>query len=79
MYIEFRPEEGIIIGNNNRDTTNPINATFLVETRFTYEIGAWIYVEDLRNPDKASPSDLRFYYSLGFQKQPLILSPISPQ
>lgn len=46
MYIEFKPDGGMIIGNVDG---NGDNITFPVEKGFTYEMGAWFYAEQLDN------------------------------
>lgn len=53
MYLEFRPNGGMIIGNT--DGGDPaVNITFPVENGFKYEMGAWFYVEDLGAPTVAN-------------------------
>lgn len=44
MYLEFKPNGGMIIGNVD---ANGDNITFPVEKGFKYEMGAWFYVDDL--------------------------------
>ena len=59
-YIEFRPNGGMIIGHTN-DSGDQI--TFPVEAGKTYEIGLWVYVEDLGNNDPAAfDPDIRFFW-----------------
>ncbi|APZ45826.1 hypothetical protein BW723_05730 [Polaribacter reichenbachii] len=62
MYIEFRPGGGMIIGNVDGDGDN---ITFPVEAGYTYEMGAWIYLEDLGSPDGVNIPDVRFYWRPG--------------
>jgi hypothetical protein len=56
-YIEFRPNGGMIIGHRNDGGTN---LTFPAETGFKYEMGAWIYVEDLGN--LTGEANVRMYW-----------------
>lgn len=62
-YIEFRPNGGMIIGH--RDLSgNPFS--FPVEAGKVYELGVWVYVEDLGANDPAGfDPDLRFYWDPG--------------
>lgn len=60
MYIEFRPDGGMVIGNKDGGAAN---ITFPVESGVKYEMGAWIYVEDLGNP--TGETNLRFYWRPG--------------
>lgn len=43
MYIEFRPGGGMIIGNADAGS----NINFTVESGVKYEMGVWVYIEDL--------------------------------
>ncbi|AWW29523.1 hypothetical protein DN752_04915 [Echinicola strongylocentroti] len=59
--ITLEPHGGMIISNADSDN-NLI--TFPAEAGKTYEMGVWVYVEDLGNtPEGAVPPDLRFYWS----------------
>ncbi|MFD1315211.1 hypothetical protein [Namhaeicola litoreus] len=59
-YIEFRPNGGMIIGHTN---TAGDQITFPVEAGKTYEIGLWVYVEDLGENDPAGfAPDIRFFW-----------------
>ncbi|MBX2875240.1 MAG: hypothetical protein KTR30_24190 [Saprospiraceae bacterium] len=62
-YIEFRPNGGMIIGH--RDLSgNPF--TFPVEAGKVYELGVWVYVDDIGANDPAGfDPDLRFYWDPG--------------
>lgn len=59
-YIEFRPNGGMIIGHKNAAGDQ---ITFPAEAGKDYEIGVWVYVEDLGNNDPAGfDPDLRFFW-----------------
>ncbi|SNR30950.1 hypothetical protein SAMN06265371_10183 [Lutibacter agarilyticus] len=59
-YIEFRPNGGMIIGHKN---TAGDQITFPAETGKNYEIGIWVYVEDLGANDPAGfAPDVRFFW-----------------
>ena len=60
MYIEYRPEGGMILGNTDNGGNN---VTFPVESGFNYEMGVWVFVDDLGSPDAVTPPDLRFYWT----------------
>lgn len=64
MYIEIEPFGGMIMGH--RDLSNEF-IRFPVETGKTYEIGVWVYVEDLGNNDPSIgfDPDLRFFWNPG--------------
>ncbi|WP_343854891.1 hypothetical protein, partial [Algoriphagus jejuensis] len=71
-YVVMEPAGGMIIGHT--DNSNKA-ITFPAEKGKTYEIGVWVYMEDLGNNDPAAnPPDLRFYwapntnYSYGLSK-----------
>ncbi|PZX51038.1 hypothetical protein [Algoriphagus chordae] len=60
-YVTLEPNGGMIIGHTDNDNV-PI--TFPVEQGKTYEIGVWVYMEDLGKSDpSANPPDLRFYWN----------------
>ncbi|MBN7813387.1 hypothetical protein J0A68_20700 [Algoriphagus sp. H41] len=60
-YVVMEPAGGMIIGHTDNSNT-PI--TFPAEKGKTYEIGVWVYMEDLGNNDPAAnPPDLRFYWA----------------
>ncbi len=59
-YIEFRPNGGMIIGHTD---TSGNQITFPVEAGKTYEVGFWVYVEDLGANDPAAfDPDIRFFW-----------------
>lgn len=59
-YIEFRPNGGMIIGHKD---VNGDQITFPAEAGKTYEIGLWVYVEDLGANDPAAfLPDIRFFW-----------------
>lgn len=60
MYIEMRPNGGMIIGNVDG---NGDNITFPVEKDVTYEMGAWFYVEDLGTI--TGETNIRMYWRPG--------------
>ena len=60
MYIEMNPNGGMIIGNVDG---NADNVTFPVETGFTYEMGAWFYVEEKN--DVSGEANIRMYWRPG--------------
>lgn len=60
-YVTMEPNGGMIIGHT--DNAN-VPITFPVEKGKTYEIGVWVYMEDLGKSDPgANPPDLRFYWA----------------
>ncbi|WP_296705770.1 hypothetical protein [Algoriphagus sp.] len=60
-YVTMEPNGGMIIGHT--DNAN-VPITFPVEKGKTYEIGVWVYMEDLGKSDPAAnPPDLRFYWA----------------
>ncbi|WP_299548304.1 Ig-like domain-containing protein [Seonamhaeicola sp.] len=60
MYIEFRPNGGMIMGHRDAGGNN---ITFPVESGANYEMGAWIYVEDLGNI--TGEANIRMYWTPG--------------
>lgn len=59
-YIEFRPNGGMIIGHKNNAGDQ---ITFPAEAGKDYEIGLWVFVEDLGNNDPAGfDPDIRFFW-----------------
>lgn len=59
-YIEFRPNGGMIIGHKN---VAGDQITFPAEAGKNYEIGLWVYVEDLGANDPAGfDPDIRFFW-----------------
>ncbi len=65
LYIEMEPDGGMIIGNtevdDNGDPTDNIN--FTVEKGVTYEMGIWVYIEDLGNV--TGEANIRLYWRPG--------------
>lgn len=59
MYVELHENGGMIIGNTDGDPDNPVNITFPTEKGFSYEMGAWFYVEDVGTPATAN---VRMYW-----------------
>ncbi|WP_186826859.1 hypothetical protein [Seonamhaeicola algicola] len=60
MYIEFRPNGGMIMGHRNNDNED---ITFLVESGVNYEMGVWVYIEDLGNI--TGEANIRMYWNPG--------------
>lgn len=60
IYIEFRPNGGMIMGHRDADGNN---LTFPVEAGVNYEMGAWVYVEDLGN--LTGEANIRMYWTPG--------------
>lgn len=60
LYIEFRPNGGMIIGHRDAGGNN-IN--FSVESGFKYEMGVWVYIEDLGNI--SGEANIRMYWAPG--------------
>ncbi|GAA4933765.1 hypothetical protein GCM10023314_02780 [Algibacter agarivorans] len=60
LYIEFRPNGGMIIGHKD---AGGADITFTVESGFKYEMGAWIYIEDLGNI--TGEANVRMYWTPG--------------
>lgn len=59
-YIEFRPNGGMIIGHRDAGGNN-IN--FTVESGVKYEMGAWVYIEELGSP--TGEANVRMYWTPG--------------
>ncbi|MBU2902123.1 hypothetical protein [Maribacter dokdonensis] len=60
--IEFDPNGGMIIAHTD---TSGATIPFTVEEGKTYEVGVWVYVETLSEPDTGTlfAPDLRFYWA----------------
>ncbi|MDX6746641.1 hypothetical protein SHK09_07545 [Polaribacter sp. PL03] len=60
LYVEYRANGGMIIGHHDATATQ---VTFPAEAGLDYEIGVWVYVEDLgANDPLKAPPDVRFYW-----------------
>ncbi|MEL7119374.1 MAG: hypothetical protein AAFO07_08040 [Bacteroidota bacterium] len=61
LYVEFNANGAMIIGNRD---ANGENISFPVETGQDYELGLWVYVEELGNIDPAATlPDIRLYWT----------------
>ncbi len=56
-YVEIHENGGMIIGHSDQ---GGVSVTFPAKSGKTYEIGVWVYVEDLG--DQTSNPDLRFFW-----------------